>query len=170
MLHEIKVRSPRPNISLTLPATAAVKGIAMQESDVAGVAELADGSRPIVGFLCTDAVSQANFDAWYLKNTALAAHIGSTAVPGGLESPYLVSGAGDFEQAEEFEAEGTALINDVDADTALGGLVTFNDGKASEAAAGEIAEFVLVAKGLTPEVSGNFRARFRRLEGHVVAS
>ncbi len=163
-LHEIKLRSPRPNVSLTLPATAAGKGLAFQESDTPGTAELADGTRPIVGFLTRDSKSAADLNSWILKNAAL----GGTHI-GGIESPFEVSKPGSFEDAQEFEAEGAGLIDNVDANTALGTLCSFNAGKISVATAGELAEFVLVEKGMTPVTAGNFRARFQRLNAHVIA-
>ena len=48
---EIKLRSSRFPNSLLTPNANAVRGLAFQESDTAGTAELANGLKPFVGFL-----------------------------------------------------------------------------------------------------------------------
>ena len=73
-----------------------------------------------------------------------------------------------LEGAEEFESESAAFIVDVVTGTALKTKCTFTGGKIAIAGSGEYAEFMLVEKDMTPEVTGEFRARFQRIAGHLV--
>jgi len=155
MLHEIKIRSARTNRDLLSPAAAAaLQGIAMQESATAGTAELADGSKPIAGFL-TRAVTVAG--------PIITDHIFTR-----LGLPTKAGEPASLEDAEEFEAEGDDFIDNVVTGTALKTRVTFAAGKVQIALTGDYAEFMLVEKDMTPEVTGNFRARFQRIAGHLV--
>src|SRR5690242_9581116 len=96
-LFVITKRSPRPVNSLTTPAAASTRGVAMQESAGASVAELADGTNPLAAFLA--------------RNPRVGCPVLRDVVsPGGLELLVERSGPGSFEMAEEFEAEGTPHI------------------------------------------------------------
>jgi hypothetical protein len=128
----------------------------MQESATAGVAELADGTKPFAGFLTRNTV---------VGGPALP----DVIYPGRLELPFETSGPGSFEMAEEFEAEGATYIDgSITAGTPLKTPLTFAAGKAAAAGAGKLVEYELVELPI-PVVAGNVRIRARAVYGYVHA-
>lgn len=128
----------------------------MQESATAGLAELADGSKPFAGFLT--------------RNTVVGGPVlGDVIYPGRLELPFETSGPGSFEFAEEVEAEGATFVDaGITAGTALKTPLTFTAGKFAVAGSGNLVEYELVEKQ-TPVVVGNIRIRARAVYGYMHA-
>jgi hypothetical protein len=155
-LFVITKRSPRPVNSLTSPAAAAVRGVAMQESATAGVAELADGSKPFAGFLT--------------RNTQVGGPVlGDVIYPGRLELPTETSGPSSMEFGEEVEAEGATFLDaSLTSGAALKTPLTFAAGKFIAATTGKLVEFELVEQQ-TPVNAGNVRIRARAVYGYVHA-
>lgn len=156
-LFEILRRGSRQNISLILPAVAALEGTAFQESATAGTGELGDGTKK--AFFVTRPVVTA------LPNPSIAELTGQGAQP--LEQEFLGGYECGLEDADEFVAEGAMIYSGTGmfaAGTALKTKAGFKDGKIRQAQSGEIAEFMLVEK-MTPETAGNLRLRFERIEG-----
>jgi hypothetical protein len=154
--------SRQTNISLVLPAAAALEGIAFQESATAGTAELADSTKPFAGFVTRVVLTE-------LPTPSIAELTGQGAQP--LETGFIAGYEGAFEDADEFVAEGGDYLYSgtgmLVTGTALKTKCAFKDGKARIAQSGEYAEFMLVEKQ-TPETSGNLRMRFARISGVIV--
>jgi hypothetical protein len=145
-LFEIRFRSPKPNRNLLTPNAASERGVAFQESAVAGTSELADGTKPIAGF-CSRKV--------LVGGPGLGDHI----YPGRLELPFTATQEAAFELAEEVEAEGANYIDgSITGGTALKTPLMFTAGKFALATTGKWSEFMLVEQ-MTPEVGGNVRIR-----------
>ena len=154
----ITKRSPLPVNTLLTPASAAVRGAAMQESATAGTAELADGTKVFAGF--------------QTRASAADLVLGDLIYPGRLELPLICSQEGTYEYAEEVIAEGTDYLSDdvtvgVKTNSSLKTPCSFVGGKFALGASGQICEFMLVETNMTPEVAGNVRARFRRMAAWV---
>src|ERR1035437_4527473 len=98
LLHNILKRSPRPVNSLLTPAVAALRGVAMQESAIAGTAELADGSKPFAGFQTRPSLVGGPT-------------VGDIIYPGRLELPFATGEDGSYEFGEQVEAEGSDYID-----------------------------------------------------------
>lgn len=155
---EIVRSSPREHRNLTAPAGAALVGTAYQESAVGGVAELADGTKPLAGFVTRGiSVSGPSLenDFW----------------PGRLENDFAASKEISLEHAEEIEAEGDDYLatsgggGQITAGTALGTKLSFVNGKLCVQDGGtQYPFYVLVAKDLTPETEGNLRIRVVQLD------
>jgi hypothetical protein len=155
MLFNITKRSPRPVNSLLTPATAAIRGIAMQESATAGTAELADGTKVFAGFMTRP--SQVGGPA-----------LGDVIYPGRLELPFATGEEGTFEFAEEVVAEGAGYVDSgITGSTALKTPLMFAAGLFAVATSGHFAEFELVELP-TPDVAGNVRIRARIIPGYKV--
>lgn len=153
-LFEITRRSPRPVRSGLTPAAAAIRGIAMQESAVAGTMELADGSKPFAGFMTRPTVVGGPV-------------LGDIVYPGRLELPFATGEEGSWEFAEEVEAEGSTYLDAaLIAAPTLKAPLTFTAGKFDLAAAADLAEFVLV-ESMTPMVAGNVRIRAVPIDGWI---
>lgn len=149
-LFEISRPGPGRHISLILPAGAAVRGLAYQESATAGTAELADGTKPIVGF----STREVKVDGPAL---------GDVVFPGRLELPFKAGQEGSFEQAEEVQAEGTDYIvtdgaGAVSSGTALETEMSFLGGKWQVKQSGQKI-FGHLKEIMTPEVAGALRIR-----------
>lgn len=156
MLFNINKRSPRPVNSLLTAAAAAVRGVAFQESATAGTAELADGTKPIAGFMTRDSVVGGPV-------------LGDIVYPGRLELPFATGEEGTFEFAEEVELEGSQFVDaSLTGSNALKVGVMFTAGKAALATSTHFVEFMLV-ENMTPEVVGNVRVRLRTTPGYIMA-
>ena len=175
-LFEITKRSPLPYVSLVAPTGAKGRGIAYIEDNTnPGNAILADGSKPIAGFI-TRPIKAGGPD------------LGDDVFPNRIERPFSDSdpyGADanmiTLEQAEEVEAEaydplqvagylysgtGGNAGKTINASTALNTQCSFRNGQFSVAVSGDYCEWLLVALP-TPMVSGNVRARFIKVRGVV---
>lgn len=146
------IRSHRNrNISLLTPVAAAMRGQAYQESATAGTAELADGTKPLTGFVTRDVVVGGPT-------------LGDAIYPGRLELPFKAGDEASFEKGEAVEAEGGDFIilapasNGLDASTALETDLSFSAGKFI-VAAGAAKKFYRLKEIKTPEVEGNLRIR-----------
>ena len=159
---EILIRGPRPNVSLLLPSGAKARGLAFQESATAGLAELADGTKPYAGFV-TNAVVTAIPTPTYAE---LAAPANVAAKQ--LENPFLAGDDGSFEDAEEVIAGGTDYIDtSVNSGVALKTGISFDAGKFKVCAATKLAHFVLVEKVTIDSLACY---RFQRLYGSSSAT
>ena len=161
MLFEITKKSPRPVNSLLTPATAAIRGIPMQESATAGTAELADGTKPFAGFMTRPSVVGGPV-------------LGDIVYPGRLELPFATGEEGTYEFAEEVVAEGAGYLSadntvGVKANTPLKTPISFVGGLFAVEATGQFYEFTLVELP-TPDIAGNVRARFRVCPGFIKAA
>jgi hypothetical protein len=145
-LFEITLRSPLPVISLVTAAAATIRGVAFQESAVAGVAELADGSKPFAGFITRN--SQVGGPA-----------LGDVIYPGRLELPFPTGDVGSFENAAMFEVEGGTFVDaGITGATPLKTPLSFLAGKVCAAIANQYVQFMLVEQQV-PAVPGNVRIR-----------
>lgn len=148
-LFEIVRRSPREHRNLTAPAANSLVGIAFQESDTAGTAELSDGTKPLAGF-ATRAVQ--------VGGPTLSQDVFHDT-----ELPFASGGEMSLEHGEEVEFEGTGYIDgSITSETAIGTELSFTDGKISTKGGGQIGFYALSAI-LTPEVTGNLRIRVTQL-------
>lgn len=158
-LFEITKRSPLPVNSYICPATAYVRGTAMQESATAGTAELADGTKPFGGFMTRN--SQVGGPS-----------LGDSIYPGRLELPFPTGDYGSFEFAEEVEAEGAQFVSGatgaISTGTALKTPLSFSAGLFCIAQSGQLVEYELVEQQ-APVVAGNVRIRARAVRGYVHA-
>ena len=158
LLFTITKRSPLPVNTLLTPASPAVRYTAMQESATAGQAELADGTKVFAGF--------------QTRASAADLALSDLIYPGRLELPFICSQEGTFEFGEDVVAEGTDYLSadvtvGIAANSPLKTPCSFVGGKFALGATGQICEFMLVETGITPEVAGNVRARFRRMAAWV---
>ena len=166
-LFEIIRKTPRPVVSLKTPASDAgytlsngltgyLRGTPMQESATPGQAELADGTKPFVGFQARD--SQAGGPT-----------LGELILGLILEEHYMAGDYGTYEKADEVIAEGA---NFIDSSITTGTTVTtpcsFVGGKFSTLSSGQISEWT-VAEQMTPMVAGNVRVRFVLTSGSIKA-
>lgn len=163
-LFEILRRGQRQSESLLLPNAVAPLGRAFQESATAGTAELADGTKPIAGFVTREVITA-------LPTPSIAEMTGQGVQP--LEQGHLAPYHGAFEDAQEVVAEGADYIfadddpKDLTGATNLKTLCSFTGGKFCKALEGQYAEFMLVEKP-TAEVNGNVRMRFIRVAGSLI--
>jgi hypothetical protein len=171
---EIVKRSPLPYRSLVAPTGASGRGIAyIEDPSNPGKAILADGSKPIAGFV-TRPIKAGGPD------------LGDDVFPNRAERPFSDSdpyGADanmiSLEQGEEVEAEGYDpdhvngnLFSGTGADAAktlnsstpLQTLCSFKNGQFCVGVTGQFCEWMLVELK-TPMIAGNVRARFVRVDG-----
>lgn len=158
-LFEILRRGSREPKSLTMPATACVEGLALQE-DISnpGKAIPADGTVPGAMFVNRPVVTA-------IPTPSYAELQAGASMP--LENPYQSGYEGSLEDADEVVAEGADYIlgtggDAINGSTALKTKTSFRTGKFCVAQTNQFIEFELV-EHLTPEVAGNVRARFRRV-------
>jgi hypothetical protein len=151
---EITKRSPRPTTSLLTPAAACVRGQPLQESAVAGQAELADGSKPFAGWLTR--VSQVGGPA-----------LGDVIYPGRLELPFVAGQEGTTEFAEWIELEGASYLDaGITGATPLKTPLSFKAGLVAVATSGQFVEHMLVEQQ-TPVTAGNVRIRIAVVPGYL---
>lgn len=168
-LHEIiRANSGEPNISAIM-ASAAKVGIAVQLA-TATTFELADGTKPLAGFLTREVTTDG---------PTVSDHFWSAAAPTPegkwLEFPEKAGNSVSAQSGLALEVEGGDYINVVSnsaskitSETTVGTRLSFTDGKFCVAQANQHAEFVLVAADLTPEVTGNLRISVTRLAGQKI--
>jgi len=169
-LFEITKRSEQQNSSLTTPVAAAVVGLAFQESAVAGAAELADGTKPFIGFV-TRAVQVGGPTVAQLGFGYLGGGV-PPIFPGGIELPFVAGEHASFEMAEEVEVEGSDYIDGTGSDailgsgqggtSALGTKISFAAGKFCTALTGQ-SVWGQIVEHMIPEVQPNVRIRVRSL-------
>jgi hypothetical protein len=87
--------------------------------------------------------------------------------PVGVEAPFTAGQEVSLEKAKEIELEGSAYIvtsgaRDVTAAT-VGQQLSFKDGLLGKTQASELANYVLTATGLTPNVQGALRIRAEKV-------
>lgn len=142
----------------TLPSAApALRGIALAQHPSDGdQAVLANDDRALIGFLTRDV-------------TPDGATLGDSVFPGRIETPFKSSGSVGLESgAVEVEVEGadvamTSGARAVSGSTAVGTLLSFQDGKVALASSGKLAYFVVAAQITPVDSANNFRLRIRSI-------
>lgn len=153
---DIKRSSPRKHQSLQTPVAEALRGQFFQESAVAGVAELANGEKPLAGCLTRDVK---------VGGPTLADHV----YPGRLELPFTAGLQASFEKAEEFEAEGTDYLaasgggGAITSGTTLETELSLINGKLCVRGGAQIG-FYRLKEIMTPETSGALRIRAAQID------
>jgi len=165
--------SPRKTKSITMPAAPCLIGTSFIE-DFAnpGVAKLADGTQPAIGFITRDLITGVPLP------TIGELAGGMIALPA--VSPFSTGLDGSTEDADEYICEGPDYIYSAGgasdltaANVAAGVPLSFRGGKTSKAVSGDYSEYV-VQEVLTPLNIGNAygtgypRIRARRVAGRIV--
>lgn len=142
----------------TLPSAApALRGTALaQHPSDQDQAILANDDRAFIGFLTRDV-------------TADGASLGDSVFPGRIETPFKSGGSVGLESgAVEVEVEGadvamTSGSRAVSGSTAVGTLLSFQDGKVALATTNKLAYFVLAAQIPVVDSGNGFRLRIRSI-------
>lgn len=151
--------SPSKRRSLLTPNAAALRGNFFQESATAGTAEVADGSKPLAGFVTRDVV---------VGGPVLGDHI----YPGRIDLPFTAAQEASFEMPESFEAEGADFFQvggtgPVVAGTALQTELAFVLGKLRIAQTADIVEYVIVEQQTAKNAANSFRIRAEKVPRRV---
>ncbi|MDE2105479.1 MAG: hypothetical protein KGL39_50090 [Patescibacteria group bacterium] len=171
-------RGPRPNRSVSLPialaacsaGTAFMSAATPAGNDASEAVALADGSLEFLGFITRDILAAVNGVPAVPVPTYAELSIGAApSLP--LETAFSAGLEGSLEDADEYEAEGSAFISsgngggrDWAGTEAIGTRASFYAGTTCKAITGQRAEYAL-AEWITPQVTGNLRARFNRIYG-----
>lgn len=176
-LFQVIRKGPRPNKTVTLPASLAACGAGTAfievtpaaDQDASGLVALADGSKVFAGFITRDVLAQVNGAPQVPVPTYSELSTGGNPnLP--FETAFSAGLEGSLEDADEYEAEGSAFISsgnggrDITAATAIGTRLSFYGGVTCVAQAGDHSEFEL-AEIETPSTAGNLRIRVKKFYG-----
>jgi hypothetical protein len=148
--------SPKRLVSLTTPAVAALRGIAFQDSGGAtvGTAELADGLKPLAGFL----TREVKVGGPTLNDVVFEDYL----------QPFTAGEEASFEKADAFEAEGDNYIDNaggdlINAATPLESELSFSAGKLCLRQAGQFAFYRLKAFLAVEDAANTIRIRVEEI-------
>ena len=176
-LFQVIRKGPRSNKTVQLPITLAavpagtafIEATPSLDQDNSATVALSTGLKLFAGFITRDVLAAVNgVPAVPIPTLSELSTGGNPNIP--FETQFSAGYEGSLEDADEYEAEGVALVSsgngayDVQTTTAIGTRLSFYNGVTCVAQAGQHSEFEL-AEIQTPSTPGNVRIRARKSYG-----